>query len=135
MLTYNLLNDALELGDFVDNFFRGKSNWTRRGDFPYINVYEGNDEIEIRAIVPGLEAEEIDIQLENDSITISGQKKNNQTEDNYIKKERLFGEFKKSVKLPYRVDTENIKAELKNGILLVKLTKSEDAKPRKIEIH
>ena len=133
MLNYNILDEALNF--FVDDFLRGTSSLSKRGDFPKVEVYEGSDEVEIRAIVPGIAVGDLDIQLENNNLVISGEKKNDHAEGTYIKKERLFGKFSKTVRLPYRVNPENINAELKNGILLVKLTKSEEAKPKKIQIN
>ena len=135
MLTYNFFDEALQLRNFVDDFFRETSHRGRIREFPYIDLFQGENEIEIRAVVPGVKSEDLDLQLENNRLIISGEKKNDHTNDSYIKKERLFGKFNKSVKLPYKVDPNKINAELKDGILLVKLSKSEDAKPRKIEIN
>ena len=135
MLTYNIFDEALQLRNFVDDFFRENSNRGRIREFPYIDLFQGEDVLEIRAIAPGVKAEDLDLRLENNSLVIAGEKKNDHTENSYIKKERLFGKFNKSIKLPYRVDPDNISAELKDGILLVKLVKSEDARPKKIEIN
>ncbi|MCP4129644.1 MAG: Hsp20/alpha crystallin family protein [bacterium] len=134
MLMYNIFDEALQLRNLVDDFFRETSP-RREGEFPYVDLYEGNDEVEVRAVVPGVEAGDLDLQLENNYLVISGEKKSDRNESAYRKKERLFGKFNKRIKLPYRVDAEKINAELKNGILTVKLVKSEDARPKKIEIH
>lgn len=102
--------------------------------FP-VQIKEGDDKIIIRALVPGITAENIDIQLIEDSILISGGKKDDYENHPYIRKERHFGNFKKRVRLPYRVKHDEIKADLANGVLTLTLTKSEDAKPKKIEIN
>ncbi|MFC1668823.1 Hsp20/alpha crystallin family protein [Spirochaetota bacterium] len=132
MLSLNLINDALRLWDVTDGFFDTDYRMYRK--FPYVEFYEGNDEIEIRAQVPGVKTEDLNIHLIENSLVLEGEKKFNETEDKYIKRERHFGKFKKSIKLPYRVNSKKIHADLKNGILTVKLYKSEDAKPKKIEI-
>ena len=68
------------------------------------------------------------------SLVIAGEKKADYEEEPYLRKERFFGEFKKSIKLPYRVNHQSIRADLKDGVLTITLEKSEDAKPKKIEI-
>jgi len=134
MYTYDMIDDILSLRDVVDNFFSDATPRWRRREFPNIEMYESGDDLEIRALVPGLSASEIELHLVDDSLIIEGEKKNDYANQPYIRKERHFGAFKRSVKLPFRVDPGRIVAELKNGILLVRLNKSEDAKPKKIEI-
>lgn len=134
MYTYDLFNEVLNLRDVVDDFFKGAVIRERRTDYPYIAVYEGNDELEIAALVPGLKAEDLKLEIVDGSLIIEGEKKNDHTENPYIRKERLFGTFTKSVKLPYQVNQEAINATLVNGVLTVKLVKSENAKPKKIDI-
>jgi len=132
--TYNIFDDMLKLRDVFDDFFQSGRTTGRSGNFPYINLYEEGDNIEIRAVLPGVESKDIDIQLTQDSIVIAGERKSDLKDKPYIRKERDFGEFKKSVKLPYNVDREKINASLKDGILKIVLTKSEDARPKKIAI-
>jgi len=135
MLTYNIFDDALELRNLVDNFFRDVPSRGTYREYPYIDLYETGEGLQINAILPGVKPEEVSIELVNNSIIIEGEKKNDYTDHPYIRKEREFGKFKKSVKLPYRVDGNNVQAGMKDGILTIRLTKSEDAKPRKIEIN
>jgi len=135
MITYDIFDDIFELRHMVDNFFNGIPARTGRRDFPFISIYEGGDELVIKAVAPGVKAEDLNIQLVDNSLIIQGEKKNDYSEQPYIRKERHFGRFNKSVKLPYRVDPDKIKAEMKNGILTVELSRSEETKPKKIEIH
>ncbi|MBN2080055.1 MAG: Hsp20/alpha crystallin family protein [Spirochaetes bacterium] len=135
MYTYDIFDDMLNLRDIVNTFFDDTSPRWRRREFPRIEIFEGNEDLEIRALVPGLKAGDLDLHLIDDSLIIEGEKKNDYSEHPYLRKERQFGTFKKSVKLPYRVKAESIAAELKNGILHVRLQKSEEAKPKKIEIR
>lgn len=135
MYTYNIFNDMIKLRTVFDDFFEQKPGYEASREFPPVQIAEGNDQIIIKALVPGINSENIDIQLVDDSIVISGSKKEDYENQQYIRKERIFGEFKKSIKLPYRVKHDEIKADLANGLLTINLIKSEDAKPKKIEIN
>lgn len=134
--TYDIFNELLGLRNTVDSFFNELP--IRSGsysEFPYINIYNKNDSIIIKAIMPGVAQEEISIDLVGNGLIISGERKSDLKDNPYIRKEREFGKFKKSIKLPYSVDRDNIDAGLKDGILTIKLVKSEDAKPKRIEIR
>ncbi len=134
MYTYDIFDEVLNLRDVVNSFFMENAGKLRSREFPQIEIYEGKDELEVRALVPGVKSAEMDIQLVNDSLVIEGEKKGDYEDNPYIRKERQFGKFKKFVKLPYRVDMNAINANLADGILSIKLVKSEDAKPKRIEI-
>jgi len=132
--TYDIFNNISEIRHTLDNFF--SENYTRRiVDFPHVNLYEKDDTIDIAVLAPGEKVENIDLQLIDNSLRIEIDKKSDYRDSHYIRKERNFGKFRKSVMLPYRVDPNKIEATMKNGILRIKLVKSEDAKPKKIEIH
>lgn len=135
MYTYNIFNDMIKLRSMFDDFFDQKTEYTASTEFPPVQIKEGDDKITIHALVPGIPAGSIDIQLVDDSIVLSGEKKDDYENHRYIRKERPFGIFRKTIRLPYRVKHDEIKADLVNGILTVSLTKSEEAKPRKIEIN
>jgi HSP20 family protein len=133
--TYNLLNDINEMRGLLDNFFDNRSYITRRVDYPYINLYEKDDEIEIIVLAPGEKVEDINLELNDGRLIIEAEKKNDHVDKRYIRQERTFGKFRKTVELPYRVDPGKINASMKDGVLSIKLTKSPDAKPKRIEIH
>jgi len=133
--TYDLLDDVNEMRSLLDNFFNDRPYMTRTTDYPYVNLYEGNDEIEIVVLAPGEKVEDINIELVDSRLIIEAEKKSDQIDKRYIRKERAFGKFRKSVDLPYRIDPEKINASMKDGVLTIKLTKSPDAKPKRIEIH
>jgi HSP20 family protein len=134
MYTYDIFDDMLNLKDVVNSFFSDNYGKWRSREFPYLEIHEGRDELEVRALMPGVKSENLDIQMVNDSLLIEGEKLNDYADNPYIRKERQFGKFRKSVKLPYRVDTNSIDAQLANGILHIRLKKSEEVKPKKIEI-
>ncbi|MBP7735272.1 MAG: Hsp20/alpha crystallin family protein [Spirochaetes bacterium] len=134
MYTYDIFDDIFNLKDTVNSYFNDYTGRWKSREFPNMEIYEGKDELEVRALVPGVKADNLNINLVDNNLVIEGEKKNDYADNPYIRRERQFGAFKKSVKLPYRVDPGTISAELTNGILHVKLHKSEDAKPKKIEI-
>ena len=134
MVTYDIFHDLVDLRSLIDDFFGDTGARYGRKEFPYIQLYEGEDELEIRAAVPGLNAADLDLQLVDNTLVIEGEKKKDYSENPYLRRERNFGQFKKTVRLPYGVNGSSIKAELKNGILTVRLARSEDTKPKKIEI-
>jgi len=135
MYTYNVFNDMIKLRTLFDDFFDQKQGYETSREFPPVQIKEADDRITIHALVPGIPTESIDIQLVDDSLVISGEKKDDYENHPYIRKERLFGGFKKSIKLPYRVKHDEIKADLADGVLTLTLSKSEDAKPKKIDIN
>lgn len=133
--TYDLLDDVADLRNWFDGFFNERPYLGRRADYPYVNLFENNDDINVAVIAPGVKAEDINLQLINNRLTIDTEKKSDYLDKPYIRKERNFGAFKKVVDLPYRVDPNKIEASMKDGILTVKLTRAEETKPKKIEIH
>lgn len=135
MYTYNIFDDVIRLQDVIDGFFREIPASRGRREYPYVEMHEGKDELEIRALLPGVNASDIDIQLVDNSLIIEGEKKSDYAEKPYVRKERGFGRFSKSIKLPYRVETDKIDAKLSKGLLHVRLRRSEESKPRKIQIQ
>jgi len=135
MVRNTVLNDMFSLGRIVDDFLNTAPERTGRSGYPSVDIFEGSDTIEIRASLPGVTSDDLDIELSEKTVTISGEKKEPAGDFDYLRRERIFGKFTRSVELPYRVEAESIKADLKNGVLHLSLAKSEDAKPKKIEIR
>ena len=103
---------------------------------PRIDVAESEKEITVTAELPGLSKDDVEITLTNNMLTIGGEKKR-ETEnknENYHMIERSFGSFCRTVALPVEVDTEKIDAVFKDGVLSVRIPKSEKAVPKKIAI-
>jgi len=134
MHTYNIFDDMVKLRSVFDDFFTEKRDHEGNTEFPPIRISEEDDSITIYAVMPGVSAEDTDIQLADNSLFIRGEKKEDYDNHPYIRRERFFGEFKKSIKLPFRVNSGEVKADLSDGILRIRLTKSEEAKPKKIQI-
>ncbi len=129
--TYDVLDDVLKMSDAFEKFF-GDANVRRH--YPYINMYEKDDKVIVKSAMPGMTVEDVSIELVNSSLIIKGDRKQIDVKNNAIRSERNFGCFNKSVRLPYDVDRNNVKAVLKEGILTIELVKSEAARPKKIEI-
>ena len=128
-----------EMDRLWDSFFEEKP--TRRGEevgewLPSLDVAETENDIVVRAEIPGIDPKDIDISLANDLLTIKGEKKQEKEgkEENYHLIERSYGSFTRSVRLPGEVQSDKISASYKNGILKVTLPKSEEAKKKEIKI-
>jgi len=133
MLTreFDIFNDVLGLKNMVDGYFE-----TNRGKrtYPPVNLYENGDTVRAEIIVPGVERNDIGLELVENTLNVSVTRKTETSSAEYIRRERGSGNFSKSIRMPFRVNSDSIKAELKDGILTVSLDKSDEAKPRKIEI-
>jgi len=102
-----------------------------------IDVYQTPSEIVIKSTVAGVKPEDIDISFTNDMITVRGRRKKEEeiTTEDYYYQELYWGAFSRSVILPVEVDVDKAKAEIKNGILTVRLPKSEKIKTKKIKVN
>ena len=128
-----------EMDRLWDSFF--EEGPKRRGEeagewLPSLDVAETENDIVVRAEIPGIDPKDIDISLANDLLTIKGEKKQEkeEKEENYHLIERSYGSFSRSVRLPGEVRSDKISASYKNGILKVTLPKSEEAKKKEIKI-
>ncbi|OSM07239.1 Hsp20/alpha crystallin family protein [Magnetofaba australis] len=101
-----------------------------------VDVREDADAIVIRADLPGMKQEQIDVRVDNGRLTISGERRFEDAEnkENYHRVERYYGRFSRTFQLPGVTDMEHIDASYVNGVLEVRLPKREEAKPRSIEV-
>lgn len=104
--------------------------------FPALNVFEDKDVLTIRAELPGVDANHLDISFEGDTLTIQGKRepRHNGEKISYHRREIESGNFSRSVTLPIKVDPETVTARLRNGILNITLEKAASVKPRKINV-
>jgi len=130
---FDLQNDLGRLFDL--NFGRLASPVTSWA--PALDLYEEKDDVVVKAELPGMEEKEVEISFERDTLTIRGEKKQEQEvkEDNYYHLERSYGKFQRSVVIPSHVDANAAKATFKNGVLEIRLPKKEEVKPRQIRIE
>lgn len=103
---------------------------------PAVDVFEEKDSIVIKAEIPGLAKEDVTIQLTDSMLTIKGEKKREEEvkEDDYYRCERSFGSFSRAVGLPCEVKADQVKASFKNGVLEVRMPKTEEAKRKAITV-
>jgi HSP20 family protein len=125
------------MDDLFDSFFRGLDRpFARYKAWPAIDIAEEEDSITVRAEVPGCKAEDIDISVYGNKLTISGEKKltDEKEEKGYYHVESTYGSFRRELSLPTDVDQDKIEAECKNGILSIKLPKAAKAKALKVKV-
>jgi len=123
---------------FEDAFSRflsepqGNRPWT-----PAVDIYETENELVLKADLPEVELKDIDVRVENQTLTISGERKfeKKEADKGYHRIERSYGTFQRSFAVPNTFDTEKIGASFKNGVLTVSLPKKEAAKPRQIKVE
>jgi HSP20 family protein len=110
---------------------------TNRPWAPSVDIYETENELVLKADLPDVEAKEIDVRVENQTLTIAGERKfaSASNEKGYHRIERSYGNFVRSFSVPNAFDTDKINAAYNNGVLTVTLTKKETAKPRQIKIE
>jgi HSP20 family protein len=108
------------------------------GNFtPAVDVYEDEHKLLLKLEVPGIKQEDLDVRLENQTLTIKGERKfeSEEKEENFHRIERRFGSFTRSFTLPVSIDTASIAAKYENGVLAIQLAKKEAAKPKQVKIE
>jgi HSP20 family protein len=135
-----------EMDRMMDDFFgrRMRPWWPERwlrGEreeitAPAVDVYEEKDEIVVKAELPGMDKSDIEVNLSDSQLTLKGEKKKEEKieKENYFRSERSYGAFIRSVGLPTDVQADKVKASFKNGILEVRLPKTEEAKAKEIKV-
>jgi HSP20 family protein len=118
---------------------RGEDDVMTRGDWvPAVDIFENDQhEIVLKAEVPGLAREDIDLRIENNMLTIRGERKPlaDVKPEQYHRMERVTGTFSRSFSLPNTVDGERVRADYRDGVLSVVLPMREEAKPRQIQVE
>ncbi len=131
------------IGDFFDR--RARSWWPQRWlrpdeeeiTAPAIDLYEDKDDLVVKVELPGMEKDDVEVNLSNRLLTIKGQKKKEEEikEENYYRCERSYGSFLRTVELPKDIHSDKVKATFKSGVLEVRLPKTEEAKSKEINVH
>lgn len=145
MMQLNSSRDVAQLQErinrlFGDSYDRGgeeglmnQGSWT-----PPVDIYQnGNHEIVLKAELPGMNREDLQVTVDANTLTIRGEKKltDEVKEDQFQRIERCYGSFSRSFVLPPNVDTSKLTAEYTNGVLTVKIPLRDEAKPRQIEVR
>jgi len=110
---------------------------TTTGFAPAADVYEDEHSISLKIEVPGVDEKDIDVRIENNTLTVHGERKfeKEEKEENYLRVERSYGSFTRSFTLPNTVDTANVTADYDKGVLKIKLAKKAEAKPKQIKVN
>src|SRR5512143_2638451 len=104
---------------------------------PPVDVYEDENSIQVRLEVPGIDEKDIDVCLENNVLTIRGERKfeKDEKEENFHRVERRYGSFTRSFTLPATVHAEDVQADYEKGVLKIRLAKRAEAKPKQIKVN
>jgi HSP20 family protein len=104
---------------------------------PSVDIYETEQELVVKADLPEVAAKDLDIRVENNILTIRGERKFEKkvNEENYLRVERSYGSFARSFTLANTVNSEAIKADYQNGVLTLSIPKREEAKPKQIKVN
>jgi HSP20 family protein len=115
----------------------GSARSPRAAAFPPVNIYTSADGATVTAELPGVKPEDIDLSVVGQSLILRGERKPDDAGDSqtWHRNERAFGQFSRSIDLPFRVDGESVKASCRDGVLEVRLERSEADKPRKITVQ
>ena len=144
MANWNVLREMENLRREMDQVFRGFGASRLLApsflpglefeEYPRINMSEDENNIYVEALVPGIEPEEINLTVMKGTLTLSGERKEEAENKTWHRRERGAGKFIRAVELPVGVNTEQVKASYNSGILTVTLPKTEESRPRKIDV-
>ena len=114
-----------------------EEDWSMGAWSPAVDIYEKGTDVVLKAELPGIDPKDVDIRIENNVLTLRGERKFEEEtkQENYHRVERSYGAFTRAFTLPSTVDTGNVKAEYKDGVLRITLPKREDAKPKQIQVQ
>jgi HSP20 family protein len=124
---------------FDEPFFSAPQLWSQRGDqFPLpLDMIEEEGQYVVKASIPGINPEDVEITLTDNVLTIKGETKqeSENTDSNYHVRERHFGSFMRQIALPMPVNSDGVEATHENGVLTLRLPKTEAAKPKRISVR
>jgi HSP20 family protein len=123
-----------ELENLTDGLW---TNWERwGGHYMTLDVHEANDELIVKAELPGVEKDSFDVMIDGELLRIEAEKKGEDEtqEGSYYLRERHYGKFSRALSLPFPVDSGKASATLENGVLEIRLPKAEEAKSKRIEV-
>ena len=134
--------DVIALQNRVNSLFRdfndgGDSALTTASFVPAVDIYEDPQKVVLKLEVPGIEEKDLDVRVENNTLTVKGERKfeKEEKEENFHRIERRYGSFYRAFTLPSTVDTEHIDADYKAGVLKLELKKKAEAQPKQIKVN
>jgi HSP20 family protein len=123
---------------FEEQYGGGREEALTTGAFvPAADIYEDEHSIQLKLEAPGIDEKDLDVKVENNVLTVSGERKfeKEEKEENFRRVERRYGSFVRSFTLPNTVNTDDIGAEYSNGVLKITLGKRAEAKPKQIKVN
>lgn len=134
--------EVVALQNRVNSLFRdfnegGEGPLTTASFVPAVDIYEDEKKVMLKLEIPGMEEKDLDIRVENHTLTVKGERKfeKEEKEENFHRVERRYGSFFRAFTLPSTVDTENVAASYNAGVLKLELTKKPEAQPKQIKIN
>ena len=145
IVRWESFRDLITLQDRMNRMFDERFGRVQAGDInmvtgawsPAVDIYETDNNIIVKAELPEMKEKDIDIRLENDTLTLKGERKfeKETREENYHRVERAYGAFSRSFTLPTSVDQDKISAEYKDGVLKITLPKKVETKSKQIKVN
>jgi HSP20 family protein len=134
--------DVIALQNRVNSIFRdfnegGENALTTASFVPAVDIYEDAQKVVLKLEVPGIEEKDLDVRVENNTLTVKGERKfeKEEKEENFHRIERRYGSFYRAFTLPSTVDTENVAAKYNAGVLKLELKKKAEAQPKQIKVN
>lgn len=135
-----LFDQFFRRGVDLNDFFGGtpwdsgvrSSPWST---YPPVNVGDSQEQVDVYVFAAGVDPDSLDVSLRQNLLTISGERKREETDKNFYRRERSMGRFQRVITLPEDVDPDKVAAHYRNGVLHVTVNRRESAKPRQIEVH
>jgi HSP20 family protein len=133
--------EVATLQNRVNSLFRdfneGESAMTTASFIPAVDIYEDEKKVVLKLEVPGIEEKDLDVSVENHTLTVKGERKleNEEKQENFHRIERRYGSFYRAFTLPNTVDTENVAASYNAGVLKLELKKKPEAQPKQIKVN
>jgi len=142
MMRWDPYREMVGLRQAMDRLFEDTLLWPARsqyemagGNLP-LDIYQTKDDVVVKAALPGMKPEEVDITLSNDTLTIRGEHREEKEvkEADYIRREHRYGTFNRTITIPVPIQNEKAQATFENGMLTLTLPKAEAVKPKQIKI-
>lgn len=130
------LRDAMDRL-FEDSVVRSSGLFpSLRAEQPAVDMYQTDTDVVVKASLPGMKSEDVDISVTGDVITLKGEHKeeHEMSEENYFRKEMRYGSFTRSLPIPVPVNVDKAEAEFQDGVLTVKMPKTEESKPKTVKV-
>lgn len=131
---WNPWREIDRLQDEVNRAFGGRMAAGR--DYPPVNVWSGDEAVVVTAEVAGIDPADLDISVVNDTLTLRGERKAEElkTDERYHRRERGYGDFVRTVQLPFRIDGDHVEAKVSRGVLVVHLQRAAEDRRKRISV-